>query len=153
MIGAWSARLGHGSSGLSNWVAAVLRLAEGGEPERVEAAPDGGGSRAAAESFDALFERWERDVFGYLWRVTGDRQLASDLCQETFLRAWQHFDTLRAYEQPRGWLLRVATNLALNRRRRVHTRVGAPISGRACGTSRGDPALEDGPCIWSTATC
>jgi RNA polymerase sigma-70 factor (ECF subfamily) len=100
-------------------VARVLRLAAGGEPRRVEAAP--------AESFDALFERWERDVFGYLWRITGDRQLASDLCQETFLRAWQHFDTLRAYEQPRGWLLRVATNLALNQRRRVRTRVGVPI--------------------------
>ncbi len=100
-------------------MARVLRLAAGGEPRRVEAAP--------AESFDALFERWERDVFGYLWRITGDRQLASDLCQETFLRAWQHFDTLRAYEQPRGWLLRVATNLALNQRRRVRTRVGVPI--------------------------
>ena len=119
MIGAWSARPGHGSSGLPSWVARVLRLAAGGEPRRVEAAP--------AESFDALFERWERDVFGYLWRITGDRQLASDLCQETFLRAWQHFDTLRAYEQPRGWLLRVATNLALNQRRRVRTRVGVPI--------------------------
>jgi RNA polymerase sigma-70 factor, ECF subfamily len=127
MIGAWSVRLGHGSSCLSNWMAAVLRQTEGGEPERVEAAPDGGGRSAAAESFDALFERWERDVFGYLWRITGDRQLASDLCQETFLRAWQHFDTLRAYEQPRGWLLRVATNLALNQRRRVRTRVGALI--------------------------
>ena len=112
---------------MSSWVAAVLRLTAGEEPERVEAAPDGGGTSATAEGFDMLFERWERDVYGYLWRVTGDRQLASDLCQETFLRAWQHFDTLRAYEQPRGWLLRVATNLALNQRRRVRTRVGAPI--------------------------
>ena len=127
MIGAWRAHPGQRSSGLPSWVAAVLRLAAGDESGRVEIARDGGGSRAEDGSFEALFERWERDVFGYLWRITGDRQIASDLCQETFLRAWQHLDTLRAYEQPRGWLLRVATNLALNQRRRERTCVGSPI--------------------------
>jgi RNA polymerase sigma factor (sigma-70 family) len=40
-----------------------------------------------------------------------------DICQESFLRAWQRFDTIRDYEQPVAWLLRVATNLALNHRR------------------------------------
>lgn len=68
-------------------------------------------------TFDRLFQQHEPQIFGYLYRMTGDRQLASDLSQETFLRAWQHFDKVSAYREPVGWLFRVATNLALNARR------------------------------------
>jgi DNA-directed RNA polymerase specialized sigma24 family protein len=34
------------------------------------------------------------------------------------LRAWRAFEKLRGYERPEAWLFRVATNLALNERRR-----------------------------------
>lgn len=74
--------------------------------------------------FDTLFERCERQVYGYLYRVLGDRQVAADLCQETFLRAWRHRERVAEYSEPLGWLLRVATNLALNHRRHGRTRVG-----------------------------
>src|SRR6185437_17044223 len=58
-------------------------------------------------SFEAFFRRHERDIFGYLWRMTGDEQAAYDLSQETFVRAWQHFDRIATYERPGGWLFRV----------------------------------------------
>jgi RNA polymerase sigma-70 factor (ECF subfamily) len=80
-------------------------------------ATDASGALASTEAFDRLFERHERQVFGYLWRMTGDHALASDLCQETFLRAWQRFDRLSTYENALGWLLRVATNLAIDAQR------------------------------------
>lgn len=67
--------------------------------------------------FERFIERHERDIFGYLWRMTGDEQAAYDLSQETFLRAWRHFARVSAYEQPRAWLFRVATHLAFNFRR------------------------------------
>jgi len=67
---------------------------------------------------DDFIQRHQRDILNYLWRMTGDEQTAYDLTQEVFLRAWQHFDTLRTYEQPRSWLFRVATNLALTHLRR-----------------------------------
>ena len=78
---------------------------------------DSSGALAPTEEFDHLFERHERQVFGYLWRMTSDHALASDLCQETFLRAWQRFDRVSTYENPLGWLLRVATNLAIDAQR------------------------------------
>ena len=78
---------------------------------------DNADALASSEEFDRLFERHERQVFGYLWRMTSDHALASDLCQETFLRAWQRFDRLSTYENPLGWLLRVATNLAIDAQR------------------------------------
>jgi DNA-directed RNA polymerase specialized sigma24 family protein len=70
-------------------------------------AADASSALAPTEAFDNIFERHERQVFGYLWRMTGDHAFASDLCQETFLRAWQRFDRLSTYENPLGWLLRV----------------------------------------------
>ncbi len=65
-------------------------------------------------TFEEFIAGRETEVFGYLWRLTGDEQTARDLCQETLLRAWQHFARIRHYEQPGAWLFRVATNLALN---------------------------------------
>jgi RNA polymerase sigma-70 factor (ECF subfamily) len=83
-----------------------------------------------ATTFDHWFEQHERQIYGYLYRITGDRYLASDLSQETFLRAWQHIETVATYDDPLGWLLRVATNLALNaRRNRLRLwRVTTPLS-------------------------
>ena len=71
-------------------------------------------TQAGMDAFEAFFWRYERDILGYLWRLTGDEQMARDLSQETFLRAWQRFDTLQRYDQPRAWLFRVASNLGIN---------------------------------------
>ena len=81
-----------------------------------EPAPAGavGTAGGVYDTFDDFIAGREADIFGYLWRLTGDEQAAYDLCQETLLRAWQHFNKIRHYEQPGGWLFRVATNLALN---------------------------------------
>lgn len=68
----------------------------------------------------------ERAILNYLWRMTGEQETARDLAQEVFLRAWQHFDTIRAYDQPRGWLFRVATNLALTHLKRRSLLPGSP---------------------------
>jgi RNA polymerase sigma-70 factor, ECF subfamily len=70
--------------------------------------------QSADSAFEAFFWQYERQIIGYLCRMTDDEQAAFDLSQETFLRAWQHFDTLLSPAQSRAWLFRVATNLALN---------------------------------------
>ncbi len=90
-------------------------------------------------SFEAFFRRHEREIFGYLWRMTGDEQTAYDLSQETFVRAWQHFDRIASYERPGGWLFRVATNLALTHLKRAVAPVGAaqPFS------MGNDPSISD----------
>ncbi|MGH2484486.1 MAG: RNA polymerase sigma factor [Ktedonobacterales bacterium] len=78
--------------------------------------------------FERFFLDHEARVSGYLWRMTGDQQTACDLSQETFLRAWQRFDTISAYERPDAWLIRVATNLALQYLRWRRAPVGAAVS-------------------------
>ena len=58
------------------------------------------------------------------WLITGDREEAVDIAQETFVRAYEHWKQVASMDRPAAWLQRVAANLALSwrRRRRVHSR-------------------------------
>jgi RNA polymerase sigma-70 factor (ECF subfamily) len=93
---------------------------------------------ASADAFESFVRGHERDIVGYLWRMTGDEQAARDLAQETFLRAWQRFDRVQVYERPSAWLYRVATHLALNhlRARRVFDRVFTLLSANPSAAMR-----------------
>jgi RNA polymerase sigma factor (sigma-70 family) len=79
------------------------------------------------EPFESFVHQHERALLNYLWRMLGNEQSAYDLTQETFVRAWQHFEQISRYEHPRAWLFRVATNLALNYRQRQAHPVGAAV--------------------------
>ncbi len=61
-----------------------------------------------------LFERHHGEIFGYLNRMVGERELAQDLAQETFLQAHRARGGLPEVLDQRAWLYRIATNLALN---------------------------------------
>jgi DNA-directed RNA polymerase specialized sigma24 family protein len=100
-----------------------------------------GSGRTTLDEFESFFRAHEARLSAYLWRMTSNQQSASDLCQETFLRAWQRYDTIRAYDQPDAWLFRVATNLALQLARRRKAPVGAagPLE-EAFEPSVSDPA-------------
>lgn len=76
----------------------------------------GRGDRLAAS---ALVVRHSDRVMAASWRLLGDRASAEDAAQETFLRLW----TSAARWRPQGakfetWLIRVATNVCLDRLRR-----------------------------------
>ncbi len=72
-------------------------------------------------SFNELFERYQRTIIGYIYRIVGDPDLAEDLAQDTFIRAYQAFDRLRPDSNAVAWLYTIATNVARNslRRRRI----------------------------------
>jgi RNA polymerase sigma-70 factor, ECF subfamily len=72
--------------------------------------------------FELFFKRFERQIVRHLCRMVRDEQAAYDLSQETFVKAWQHFDRLHDDVIARAWLYRVSTNLALNylKRLRIH---------------------------------
>ena len=98
---------------------------------------------AAPVTFEAFFARYEQPVFGYIYRMTGDEQTAHDLCQEAFLRAWQHYAKIQTYSYPSAWLFRVAANLALSHlRRRTSPVGGARLLGDDDSPARSDPAMR-----------
>lgn len=68
-----------------------------------------------ADAFAILYRRYERPIFGFLFRLAGRRALAEDLLQETFTRVWlaaQTWDPARGTFK--GWLYKVALNTARN---------------------------------------
>ena len=78
-----------------------------------------GGDR---EAYAALVERHQQRLGGYLVHLIGDRELALDLTQDTFVRAYTALGATRPGLALRPWLFRIATNLAydvLRRRRRI----------------------------------
>jgi RNA polymerase sigma-70 factor (ECF subfamily) len=51
--------------------------------------------------------------------LTGDPAEAVDHVQEAFIRAWTRWDRISEYDDPEGWVRRVAVNQAVSRRRRA----------------------------------
>ena len=76
-------------------------------PETVQAAQ-------AAPSFDEAFTLHHRAVFRAAYALVRDSGLAEDVTQEVFLKLYQHIGSLKNEEHVRPWLLRVASNTALN---------------------------------------
>ena len=63
--------------------------------------------------------RYQRPIISLIARMTGDRALAEDLAQETFVKAFRSlaaFDTTRRLS---SWLFRIAHNTAIDAMRRA----------------------------------
>jgi len=84
------------------------------EPELVAAL-----RRGDRGAFDAIYDRYRPRVFAFLARLTGDRILAEDLLQETFVRLAKRARSLDPETRLRPWLFTVARNLFIDHRRRV----------------------------------
>jgi RNA polymerase sigma-70 factor (ECF subfamily) len=70
--------------------------------------------RGDVGAVSTLYVRYQRKLLNYLYRLTGDRALAEDLTQETFLRVVRHLPSYRPTGSVGGWIFRIAKNLALN---------------------------------------
>ncbi len=69
------------------------------------------GDRAA---FSQLVRLTMNDIVALTYRMTGDRDVAHDLAQETFVSAWEKLDGFRGDAKFENWLYRIASNKALN---------------------------------------
>ena len=67
----------------------------------------------ASASFESLFHEYWTPVYRLLTRLVIDPAEAEDLALETFFRLYQRYPEPGQEFNTRGWLYRVATNLAL----------------------------------------
>ena len=69
--------------------------------------------------FDAIYHRNASRIFGLAWKLTGFCEHdAEDLCQETFLRAFQSFHTYEDRDRESAWLSHICVNVYREQYRR-----------------------------------
>lgn len=70
-----------------------------------------GGDR---EAFDALVDRYKKEIFRLAYRFAGNAEDAHDLAQEVFLKAYLSLGAFRGDSTFRTWIYRIAMNLSIN---------------------------------------
>jgi RNA polymerase sigma-70 factor (ECF subfamily) len=80
--------------------------------------PDNENECAQRREFEALYRKNQQRAYNLAYRLLGNRAEAEDVTQDAFVRAWHSFaqyDRARPFE---SWLMRIVTNLVIDRRRR-----------------------------------
>ena len=92
-------------------------------------------------AFDVLLCRYKRKVFSYINMVVKDKDVASDLFQETFIKVVSTIRQNRYKENGKfvAWLMRIAHNLVIDHFRRDSAE--NLVSGEADG--EGEPSIFD----------
>ena len=57
--------------------------------------------------YETLVGEYYNDIFRYAYWLSKSRQVAEDLAQETFLRAWRSLDSLEKPGAPKAWLFTI----------------------------------------------
>jgi RNA polymerase sigma-70 factor, ECF subfamily len=93
--------------------------------------------------FEELVRRYEKELYGYLRHYLADAELAEDVFQHTFLQVHMKCDQFEPGRKVRPWLYTVATNQAIDCRRRNRRHRAASLNRAA----RSDAEDESGQLI------
>ena len=72
-------------------------------------------------SFDALFYRYERRLYGFCLKLLRSPEEAEEIVQEVFLRVWENRSKLDEQQLFNAYLIRIAKNLIFNKLKRQVT--------------------------------
>lgn len=72
----------------------------------------------SSQAFEKLVEAHQHEVFGLALRLVVDRELAADVSQEAFIRAWRALPKFRGDAAFSTWLHRITVNVAWTLKKR-----------------------------------
>lgn len=70
------------------------------------------------QAFGELASRYEGKLRMYVWQIVGEEEMARDIVQEAFCKAWANLDRYDPAYRFSTWLFRIAHNLAVDALRR-----------------------------------
>jgi len=88
-------------------------------------------------AFEELIARYERKVFAIAYRFMGNREDASDLAQEAFLKAFQSIQKFRGDASFSTWIYRIVSNVCKDELRKQKRSVQTSLDEEVW--------LEEGP--------
>jgi RNA polymerase sigma-70 factor, ECF subfamily len=92
-------------------------------------------------AFEDLVREFQADAFRFAWHLTRDRQLAEDVTQEAFLRAFRFLGGFRGDRKFGSWLFSIVRNCAMDALRRSR-RSDAPWEDQMAPRSVADPTAR-----------
>src|SRR3954447_19081215 len=84
---------------------------------------------------EGLFAKHHGEIYAYLLRMLRDGELAADLTQDAFVKAYRNYDTLEKAENARAWLYQIAHRVALDELRRRKIVRFLPWTGESRGAA------------------
>ena len=68
------------------------------------------------QAFSYLYDNYSAALYGVIYKMVEDKELAEDILQETFVKIWNNFTS---YEITKGrlftWMVNIARNLAIDK--------------------------------------
>src|SRR5882757_9469179 len=89
----------------------------------------------AAKFVEALFTKHHNEIYAYLVRMLREPELAADLTQDAFVKAYKNYETLEKPENARAWLYQIAHRVALDEIRRRKIIRFFPWTGESHGSA------------------
>ncbi len=65
------------------------------------------------KAYEQLYRDNVGKVYALCMRLCGQKQLAEDLCQESFIKAWQKIDSFRGESAFSSWMYRLTSNTVI----------------------------------------
>lgn len=89
----------------------------------------------AGAFIETLFAKHHNEIYAYLVRMLREPELAADLTQDAFIKAYKNYDTLEKPENARAWLYQIAHRVALDEIRRRKIIRFFPWTGESHGSA------------------
>ena len=61
-------------------------------------------------AFGSLIRNYNKKLFYYIFKLSGNRELAEDIMQEILIKIWQAFPTYNEQNKFSSWLFTIAHN-------------------------------------------
>lgn len=84
---------------------------------------------------EGLFARHHAEIYAYLVRMVRDPDLAADLTQDAFVKAYRAYDLLGKPDNARAWLYQIAHRVAIDELRRRKVIRFVPFVGQSRGAA------------------
>ena len=93
-------------------------------------------NRDTAGAFvEVLFARHHGEIYAYLLRMVRDPEMAADMTQDAFVKAYKAYNALEKPENARAWLYQIAHRVALDEMRRRKIVRFLPWTGESKGSA------------------
>jgi RNA polymerase sigma-70 factor (ECF subfamily) len=89
----------------------------------------------AAAFVETLFGKHHTEIYAYLLRMLREPELAADLTQDAFIKAYRNYETLEKPANARAWLYQIAHRVALDEIRRRKIIRFIPWTGESPGSA------------------